>query len=325
MSYDTEERLSTALRGIAGDRPYAPDLDRIENRGRKLKHRRLAWRVTAGSTFAVAAIAAVAVATTGSGTQAPAPQLAAPKPATTSAPAEAPLVKLVGNLTTAPQPAGDATLLLRDQRYDDGLKVDVWDLHADNGDYYFAKTKGALPAQVKGGHKRNEDAFGRKNAVAAAKLAAKGDLNEARKKMALAYLPKNPEVKPTIEAPGVAAPEVTNTKVPKEIREASRINKTDNWVWNNSMDALRDGAGDPLVRAGVLRLLGQMPEVKVKSATIGNQPVLVLTAGSPATVASESLTVNADNGMPIKYASDGVAVNYTVSRVTIADVAKGKF
>ena len=64
MSYDTEHRLSAAMNDIAGNRPYTPDLDQIESRGRKLRRRRLAWRATAGSSFAVAAVAAVAVAVT---------------------------------------------------------------------------------------------------------------------------------------------------------------------------------------------------------------------------------------------------------------------
>jgi hypothetical protein len=331
MSHDTEGRLSAAMRGAVGDRPYTPDFDEIETRGRKLKNRRMIWRAAAGGTFAAAAVAAVAVSVTGTGTQAPAPQLAAPKPAVTTdaSPApDAPLVQLVGYLTAAPKPTGDATLLLRDQVYED-RKIDVWDLHADNGDYYFAKTKGGLPAQVKSGNKR-DDEEGRIKAVAAAKLAATGDLNVAREKMANAYLPKNPKVQPTIEAPGVTPPlsdaaREKLRKMGKGLAEHAQINDTDNWVWNTSMDALRDGAGDPLVRAGVLRLLGQMPEITVKRSTVGSQPVLILTAGAPAVDSPESLTVNADTGLPIKYKNDFVTVNYTVTRVTIADVAKGKF
>jgi hypothetical protein len=105
------------------------------------------------------------------------------------------------------------------------------------------------------------------------------------------------------------------------------INKTDNRVWNNSMDALTVGAGSPTVRAGVLRLLGQMPEIKVKTGTLNGQPVLTLTAGPPASPGSESLTVNANTGLPVKYtgADVGVTVNYTVTRVTLVDLAKGKF
>jgi len=328
MSYDTEERLSAALSGIVGDRPYAPDLDQIEGRGRKLRHRRLAWRATAGASVAAAAVAAVAVATSGTGVHAPAPNLAAQKPATTSSvtPAEdSPLVRLVGYLTTAEQPPGDATLVLRDQRYTNGLKADIWDLYTDNGDYYFAKTRGGIPAQVKGHHTQKIDG-GYEKAVAAAKQAATGDLNEARKEMAFSWLPKNPKVKPIIEAPGVTPP-LPAGKLPEQLKATLEINKTDNWVWNNSMDALTAGAGSPTVRAGVLRLLGQMPEIKVKTGTLNGQPVLTLTAGTPAIAGSESLTVNADTGLPVKYigADVGVTTNFTVTRVTLADLANGKF
>jgi hypothetical protein len=331
MSHDTEARLSAALQGIAGDRPYAPDLDHIESRGRKLRHRRLAWRATAGTGFA-AAIAAVAVVTAGAGTQAPAPNLAAPNPATSSVTAEnAPLVKLVGYLTTAPQPEGDATLVLRDQVYTNGLKVDVWDLFADNGDLYFGKTRGALSAQVKGKHPTGgEDETGRKKAVAAAEYAAKGDLNEARKMMALAYV-KDPKTAPALEAPGVK-PSIDATiaaKLKATHQDASTVgNLTDNWVWENSLDALKAGAGSPTVRAGVVRLLGQMPEVKVTQGTLYGQPVITLAAGALITGGgTDSLTIDADTGLLIKYVSDsvGVTVNYTVARVTLADVAAGKF
>jgi hypothetical protein len=334
-NHDTEERLSEALNGMVGDRPYLPDLEQIECRGRKLRHRRLAWRVTAGTSIAAAAIAAVAVATSGTGAHAPAPNLAAQKPTTTSSATtgstsagsaeNTPLVQLVGYLTTAEQPTGDATLMLRDRRYTTGLKVDVWDLYADNGDYYFAKTRAGISAQVKGHHTRKtEDGY--KNEVAAAKQAATGDLNEARKKMARAWVPKNLKVKPTLEAPGVT-PTLPAGKVPERLKAMFEINKTDNRVWNNSMDALTVGAGSPTVRAGVLRLLGQMPEIKVKTGTLNGQPVLTLTADTPASPGSESLTVNANTGLPVKYtgADVGVTVNYTVTRVTLVDLAKGKF
>jgi hypothetical protein len=323
MSYDTQERLSAAMQDIVGDRPYAPDLAQIESRGRKLRHRRLAWRATAGTSFAAAAIAAVAVATTGTGAHAPATPLAAPKPAITAE--QAPLVRLVGYLTTAKPPAGDATLLQRDTIGTDGSKIEVWDLHADNGDYYFARSRRTLPGQVEGAHKQADKA-GRTKVVAAAKAAAKGDLNAAREKMALAYVPKNPKIAPTLEAPGVR-PSVSPELLKAKGMTADQVgNITDNWVWNNSIDALITGAGSPTVRAGVLRLLGQMPEVKVSKATANGRAVLDLAAGSLATGnGTETLTIDAESGLPIKFASGGVTVNYTVTRVTLADVAAGKF
>jgi len=145
--------------------------------------------------------------------------------------------------------------------------------------------------------------------------------------MAFAYLPADPKVKPTLEAPGVTLPLSAAAKKKLKARPglATIGNLTDNLVWNNSMDALRYGAGNPAVRAGVLRLLGQMPEVKVEKGTLHGQPVLTLAVGSPATDETETLTVNAGDGLPIKYTRAGSAINYTVTRVTIAAVAKATF
>jgi hypothetical protein len=112
-------------------------------------------------------------------------------------------VELAGYLSTAKTPAGDATLVNRDTvAKAAGSGISVWDLFVDNGGYYFAKTRDAVPAQVRG-KKLQADESGRQKAVAAAKLAAKGDLNDARKQMALAYEPANPKVAPTLLAPGV--------------------------------------------------------------------------------------------------------------------------
>jgi hypothetical protein len=327
MPYDTEQRLSAAMQDAVGNRPYAPDVDRIEGRGRQLQRRRRAWGVTGGGAFAVAAVAAIAVTVTGGGAQAPAPNLAGP--AATSGPAtaaaeEAPMVRLVANLTTAPLPTGDATLLLRSQVQADGSKIDVWDLHADNGDYYFAKTRGALPAQV-AGKKLQGEADGRREVVAAAKAAATGDLNAARARMALAYMPANPKVEPTIEAPGV------RHTIPADVAKIKGVpggvvgNTTDNWVWNNSMDALIAGAGDPVVRAGVLRLLGQMPDVAIKEGTSDGRAVFTLAAGKMIGVDSETLTIDAGTGLPIKLVASGATINYTVTRVTVAEIGQGKF
>jgi hypothetical protein len=327
MSYDTEQRLSTAMRNAAaGNRPYAPDVDRIEGRGRQLRRRRQIWGAAGSGAFAVAAVAAIAVTVTGGGVQAPAPNLAKPAAtggATTAAAEEAPMVELVSYLANAPRPEGDATLLLRSQVQTDGSKIDVWDLHADNGDYYFAKSRGALPAQV-AGKKLQGEKDGRRKVVAAAKAAATGDLTDARAKMALAYMPANPEVEPTIEAPGVRHTLPAEVAKIKGVRGGVVGNTTDNWVWNNSMDALIAGAGDPAVRAGVLRLLGQMPDVAIKEGTFKGQAVFTLTANKMITGDPETLTISAESGLPIKFASSGT-INYTVTRVTVADVRQGEF
>ncbi|WP_430788451.1 hypothetical protein [Actinoplanes sp. G11-F43] len=326
MSHDTEQRLSAAMRNAAGDRAYTPNVDLIEGRGRQIQRRRRAWGATGGGAFALAAVAALAVTVNGGGAQAPARDLA--RPAATSGPADAataegPTVQLVSYLTNAPQPDGDATLLLRSQVQKDGRKIDVWDLHADNGDYYFAKTRGALTGQVAGGKLRGEE-DGRRKVVAAAKAAATGDLTEGRRLMAMAYVPANPEVEPTIEAPGVRHTLSAEAARIKRVPGGVVGNLTDNWVWNNSMDALITGAGDPMVRAGVLRLLGQMPDVAIKKSSLQGQAVFTLTTDKIITGAPETLTINAETGLPIKFVSGGT-IDYTVERVTIDDVRQGDF
>jgi hypothetical protein len=335
MSYDNENRLSSALQDLAGDRPYAPDVDQIETRGRKMKHRRLALR-TGGGAFAAAAIAAVAVATTGTGTQAPAANLAAPNAATSSTGSaqDAPLVKLVGYLSTAPQPTGDATLVLRDQVFPD-QKIDVWDLFADNGDLYFGTTRNALVKDVANhrlaeGETKTEIAATKKW-VAAAKEAATGDLNKARAMMGgddpkskLAPRPLlSPGAKPSVDPKSIA---IKDKATGHKTNIADIPNYTDNAVWSFSQEALKSGAGDPQVRAGVIKLVSQIPSVKVTEGTLKGQPTFTLTAGRGVTVdGDESLVINADSGLPIKFVADGLTVNYGVQRVTLADVAKGNF
>ncbi|NMO52109.1 hypothetical protein HH310_12990 [Actinoplanes sp. TBRC 11911] len=335
MSYDNEDRLSAALQDIVGDRPYTPDVDQIESRGRKMKTRRLALGA-GGATFAVAALAAVAVAATGGGAQAPAANLAAPQPATSTA-ADAPVVKLVGYLSTAPQPTGDATFILRDQVFP-GQKIDVYDLIGDDGKLYFGTTRDALVKAVAGGHQapgssKEQTAFDKKG-VDAAKLAATGDLNEARKLMGGdptdGKLPPRPLLSPGAKesfSPEDLAKIAKKDKATGQKTDVDNIpNYTDNAVWNNSTDALKYGAGDPKVRAGVIKLVTQIPSVKVAPGTYQGASVLTLTAGQGVTVdGEESLVINADNGLPIKFTADGVTINYGVQRVTVADVAKGNF
>jgi hypothetical protein len=329
MPYDTEEHLSAALHEVVQDRPFTPDVDRIEERGRKLRQRRLAWRVTGGAGFAVAAVAAVAVAASGSGVHAPAREVAGPVPASSPAKApsapETPLVQLVGYLTTAAPPAGDATVVLRDQKYSSGLRVKVYDLWADNGDSYFAKTKAGLPAQVKGHKTQGDDQY--KREVAAAKYAATGDLNVARKRMIAAV---NPSAKQPTEKPGYIVPlPPSSSKLPADVRTMLQVNHADNWLWGNSIDALHAGAGDPKVRAGVLRLLSMLPEVKVTSGTLDGKATLTLSAGKPAfpIQETENFTIDATTGVPLKFfnGDKSVVVTYTVTRVKLADVAKGTF
>ena len=106
----------------------------------------------------------------------------------------------------------------------------------------------------------------------------------------------------------------------------------DNWAWENSLDALIAGSGQPQVRAGVLRILATLPGVTVTSGTTGGQPTLVLTSGAAETGAgyTEQLTINASTGVPVSFvggssvAQPAATVTYQVTRVTLSDVSRGR-
>ena len=107
----------------------------------------------------------------------------------------------------------------------------------------------------------------------------------------------------------------------------------DNYVWNNSVNALSSGAGDPRVRAGVLRLLSTISGVTVAHSTTSGQPTLTLTAGPEVFDGSgeQVLTVNAKTGMPVKSvfpAEGNVPLDvqtFQVSRVSLAGIEAGRF
>jgi hypothetical protein len=122
----------------------------------------------------------------------------------------------------------------------------------------------------------------------------------------------------------------------------------DNYVWEGCEDALIVGSGNPQVRAGVLRLVSALPGITVTHGTVDGQPTLTLTAGAAElgnTVSGidnadpkaatgpayqEAITINADTGIPLEIAGGpagkvDVTVTYVVTRVSLADIAGGKF
>jgi hypothetical protein len=196
--------------------------------------------------------------------------------------------------------------------------VTVYDLYADNGQYFFSRTSSELAGQVSAQHNLADGLFARE--IAAAKLAATGDVQTAAQDIADAPDPGH-VISPTqtASARDIAAKEKA-TGVPQV------GNLYDNWVWENSQDALIAGSGDPQVRAGVLRILATLPGVTVANGTSGTQPTLVLTAGSLELGYgyTEQLTIDADSGVPIQFVggsagAPSATVDYRVSRVTLAD------
>jgi hypothetical protein len=237
-------------------------------------------------------------------------------------------VKLAAYLAAEPRPAGDATLVERETGAPGQASINVWDLYTDDGRYFFSQTEAGLPAQVKKDNNQGDGQFGRE--VAAAAYAVTGNLDTAALKMAWPY---------ATPVPAWLKAQVKTMKAGTQI---------DNYVWENSEDALIAGSGNPQVRAGVLRLVSLLPDINVTRGSVDGQPTLTLTQTTSAAgirhaatgkvdpkvetgpAYQEAITVNADTGIPLQIANGPVGkvtgiVSYVVTRVNLADIAAGRF
>ncbi|GII57475.1 hypothetical protein Pth03_58640 [Planotetraspora thailandica] len=236
---------------------------------------------------------------------------------------------------------GDASLVVNTQTITGRTPYVTYSLYTDSGEYYVTDTQNALPGAIAGRDNLAEDVNARE--VAAARFAATGDLDAARKQMINAT--PNPfglglspaeqkaawdkalaEEAKILKQKGVTTP-------PKRPTGKALEGLINNHLWINSVDALARGAANPEIRAGVLRLISTIPDVTVKDSTTGGQPTLTLTAGSALFQGSaeQVLTISAKTGMPVSSAvgapgkkADSVTT-FKVSRVTVADVKAGKF
>jgi hypothetical protein len=108
------------------------------------------------------------------------------------------------------------------------------------------------------------------------------------------------------------------------------VSRFDNYLWGDSLDALQAGAGNPQVRAGVLRLLATMSDVTVAQTAVDGQPTLTLTASGPVFGGGyqEQMVINADTGVPVSFiggdpSHPSVTVTYDVTRVSASDLTHG--
>lgn len=249
------------------------------------------------------------------------------------------LTRLAITLAADAHPIGDATLVLRTQNYPNAAPISGADLYADNGDYYYAPTVAGLPAAIGTDQTVNQGAADQEQRdLAAARAALSGPLDAARRQMSVANL--QPGVTPTAIDPGSAAGATAalGAKLQRARANAvakrteSLVSQEDGMIWDNSIDALLAGAGDPQVRAGVLKLLATIPQVAVTSGTLDGRPTLILTASlfrESTGLYQERLVLGANTGVPLELVggdqgrSPSVTVAYTVTRTTVARVAAG--
>jgi hypothetical protein len=190
-------------------------------------------------------------------------------------------VLLADNISaSAHKQPGDATLVFRSTTFTDGeAPGSGFDLYTDSGPYYWAPTKSGLAGQITAHHDLADGLFTRE--IAAAEYAVHGDLATARERMADAPDPasagKSPSAQMSPTLLKVKA-EMLGVKAAPGQSLAAAYDKayTDSWVWSDATEALEAGAGNPQVRAGVLRLLSTVSGVVVTNGTFDGQPTLVV-------------------------------------------------
>ena len=227
------------------------------------------------------------------------------------------LLRVADHLRAETETVGDAALVIREQRYPGKAAIVGADLYTDTGQYFFAHDKSGLGAQITAGHNQADGLFARE--VAAAKDAATTmDINAARARMADAPDPADPIPPGTITASRLKGGD-------------GLVSRFDNYLWGDSLDALQAGAGDPKVRAGVLRLLATMNDVTVTQTTTDGQPTLTLTADGPVfgfNGYQERMIIDAQSGVPVSFiggdpSHPSVTVTYDVTRVSTSDLTHG--
>ncbi|MBE1493906.1 hypothetical protein H4696_001006 [Amycolatopsis lexingtonensis] len=294
-------------------------------------------KVGVAAVGAAAVAAAVMVGTSGGSVPAgpSAPSGAAPQAV------EAPLVKLASAVKAAGTQPGDASLIINTKFGPDNKPDHYYTLYTDKGQQFTGDSAKTLVDAVAKGHAEPATPYDGK-VMAAARLAANGDVEKAR--IAMITASNNAlgvGLSPAEAEKAWAAAQAETAEVFRKIGKPVPAPKPrptgkeledliDNHLWSNAEHALFANAADAEVRAGVLKLYATIPGMVVGKTNVDGQAALTLTP-PPAILggSTDVLIVNADNGLPIREEitsaeSKRYVVNYKSSRVTLADVAAGK-
>ncbi|HEX8005188.1 MAG TPA: hypothetical protein VF482_02030, partial [Trebonia sp.] len=278
----------------------AMTIEEVETKTAPRRRARWGTRRTAGFSVAALGAAAAAVALVVTSTSAPSHNAAATgKPSVKAAPGAAKvaptavnplLAQLAANVKVLPaKEPGDATLEIRNQSpTSDTMGGNGVDLYTDNGAYYWGYTKSDLSQTLAVGEVASNGQFQRD--IAAALYAVNGDIATARAKMSVANYDPGANLK-ALQAQGEKTA-IEKLKAidkergipytpPKPLTPAQKQEQTDNLIWMNATDALTAAPENPQVRAGVLRIMATMPNVKVTTTTTAGQPTLTLADSWP--------------------------------------------
>ncbi len=320
------DRARTALRTAMGE----PEATVVRPK------RWFSWPKVGVAAVGAAAVAAAVVLGTSGGSVPAVPPAAAPQAV------EAPLVKLASAVTAAGTQPGDASLIVNTKFGLDGKPDLNYTLYTDKGQQFTGDSAKTLVAAVAEGRGEPATPYDGK-VMAAARLAAKGDVEKARIAMITAsnnalgvglspaeadkaWADAQAETAEMFRKVGKPVPAPKPRPTGKELE-----NLINNHLWSNAEHALFANAADAEVRAGVLKLYATIPDMIVGKTDVDGQAALTLTA-PPAILGggADVLIINADNGLPIREeitsaeSAKRYVVNYKAARVTLADVAAGK-
>ncbi len=243
----------------------------------------------------------------------------------------APLVRLSAKLADAPAPTGDATLVIR-QQINQAATESIAELFADDGKFYATPTAAELPRAINA-NETLEGSDAEVRDIAAAKAALGGPIAVVRHEMSIANL--QPGITPkTVEPGGADLAKREKARHTPGYSPLSALDIENHEIWNNSMDALVAGAGDPQVRAGVLALLATIPRITITQSKFEGQPTMVIDYVNPReypneAVYHEQLIISASTGVPVEFLGGNpgqtpdAIVHYKISRVTLSSVAHG--
>ncbi|HEX8870903.1 MAG TPA: hypothetical protein VF821_34885 [Lentzea sp.] len=298
-------------------------------------------RASIAAVGAAAVAAAVVMGTTGGNVPAvPSPRAAAPPVV------ESPLVKLASEVKASAALPGDASLVIGTKMAPDNSPYVYYTVYSDKGQIFKGDSATTLAASVA----QNDDDAQPYDAkvMAAARMAANGDVEKARIAMLTAsgnalgiglspaeadkaWGEARAEMEKTFREAGKKVPDPKPRPTGAELESL-----ISNHLWSSTTYALFVGAANAEVRAGVLKLLATIKEVTVGETTVDGQRALTITTAADILGgdASAVLTLNADNGLPIRdevfpaknspTPSKYAVVTYKSSRVTLADVAAGR-
>jgi hypothetical protein len=325
-----EPRLREALQELVDAQPFEPDPRAIARRGRSARRRAEMTRSVAG--VGLAAVVAAVLVVSGAISTHPGSRGGSLTIGPGAAAQSGPLVRLAADINTNQmhQP-GDATLITSMQitrfgeHYRQSERLPGAELFTDAGEYYVASLdppsdKSYTPrsdtyylahpvvllrAEIAAHRTVSNRQFA--NEQAAAINAAEGNVAAARRQMA--------EASPLVGKRALSTRPGQLGLVPVEA-----------WIWDNSEQALEKGAGNPQVRAGVLRLLATLPDVTVTHTITDSRSTLTLRAGRPEAGMTDyqSLVIDAHTGTPVTWnAGPGTqppetTVTYHVRRVTVS-------